>query len=237
MLNTRDAEYLRYAYGATIRKVAGQVARQYAAKGGLHGHGYEVITADDVEQATYEQLIRSGVGVEALDEMDEVQGYIRTTARLYGAANQSRARRRDILVDFGTPDVDSTTNSNHLAHIANNVRYASKIGNPETENSGSDFIEEVYDAVLGILGNITSAISRAVAEHFYLDGLDANETAAKVGTSATAVRKALWRARGELGETAEASLRAWRLFAHPEAKRPQARDARPEALMALSRGL
>jgi len=72
-----------------IRRISREVERQFAAPSARFGHGYEIVSADDIEQSVYEQLLKSGMTAESLDAMDSVQAYIRTTARYYGANNEA----------------------------------------------------------------------------------------------------------------------------------------------------
>lgn len=208
------------AYGDMIRRVSGEVARQYAAR-----EGYEVVTADDVEQAVHEQFLKSGMTAEELRGMDNPQGYIRQTARYYGAANQARAARRSASVDF-TDDDETPSLGAMLLRTE-----AARTPGPEEAFFETETIATAREVVETILGNIESANSREVARLFYLEGHDSVSAAEALDSETAAVRKALQRARDDIGPEADASLRAWRVFAHPGAKRPQAISARPTALI------
>lgn len=186
---------------------------------GQFGHGYEVVSADDVEQAVYEQFIKTGVGADQLDAMESPLGYIRTTARLYGAANEARSRRRAAQADFGPYFYGDERSLGGM--VSNDHRYASRDGNPEQEVEAAEFIAEVNRVVESILTRIESLKQREAARAYYLDGLDSLDIARRLDSKPTAVRKALQRAREDIGPEADASLRAWREFAYPDAKRPR----------------
>lgn len=220
-------------YGPTIKTIAAQVAREYAAPFGRRGHGYEVVSADDIEQATYEQLLRSGTTVESLDSKESPEAYLRTTARLYGAANEAKARRRSVQSDLSGSEDDSEEGALGPAIVRD---HPSTLGNPEEETLSEDLIAGARRIVETILRRVSSLNSREVARLFYLAGLDSPAIAARLKVQDAAVRKALQRARDEVGPEADASLRAWREFTHPGAKRPQATDARPTALIRMVSG-
>ena len=198
------------AYGETISRVAKQVARQCAARA-----GYTVVSADDIEQAVYEQFLKSGMTAETLDAMDEPQAYIRTTACYYGASNQVRAARRSTPVAFMPSEVPDLG----AALLRDTCEAAD--GDPEGEVVAAAAVLEALRGVQAILNRLRSPMQREVASLCYLNGLTSYEIAEQTGQSAAAVRKALQRARDYIGPEAEASLRAWRRFAHPEAKRPE----------------
>lgn len=163
-------------FQADITRVSREVARQFAAAWGRFGHGYEIVSAEDNEQAVYEQFIRSGITAENLDAMDSAQAYIRTTARLYGANNEARSRRRALQVDF-TPGLGGFG-----AAVINNRRYASTYGNPEDSLRLDLLLEAVEQTAIDLVESIGTKTQRQTARLFYLEGLNSFEIAERQGS-------------------------------------------------------
>lgn len=230
MLTTAEMAALVDDFGDMVSRVSEQVAKQFASSRSF-GHGWEIVEAVDIEQDVYEQFAKTGITVERLHEMEAdptqtAQGYIRTTARLYGAANQAKKRRRATLTSFSWEDEDDVVDQDWEAP-------EDPSPSPEVETVTNDLISRVRQAVETIISKVISTDQENAVRAYYLEGLDSHDIAAKLGTKPTAVRKNLQRARAVLTPEDDASLRAWRRFAHPNAKRPQGIEASPEALIAL----
>lgn len=233
VLDARAAETLIERYGDDIRTVSTQVSNQFSAKRGTFGHGWEIVAADDIEQAVYEQFIRSGVTADDLDSMNSSQAYIRTTARYYGANNEARARRRAVQAHYQEALDEERATIGSVIVTTRATDHSDTY--PEKNLLLADLLEAIESTVVDLIKEIRPKAQQAAARLFYLGGLDANEIAKALGAQPHAIRKALQRAREHLGLDADASLRAYREFTFPAAKRPQVREGTPTALVKVVR--
>lgn len=235
MLTQQETERLIERYGTTIREVSGQVSEEFHAGAGKLGHGWNIVEAAEVEQETYTQLIESGTTATMLDLKESAEAYIRTTARYYGAFNQARSRRRDQLVDIREHDGSHGVRTGGLgAVIATRADFHGSVRSPEALLMETALIEAIETGVLAIIEALRSPLQRTAMRLFYLGGLSSKEIATEVDLPHHAIRKALQRGRETVGED-DASLRVWRSFVYPEARKPQGEVGAAEALKVIAR--
>ena len=215
MLTPKEAGRLLASYGEMVSKVSQEVYREFR-----WGRArWAVVEADDIEQEVLRNLIEKGHGVEFLDELNEPQGWLRTTAR-HWAMDETRKRRSHYRTDFSEEFWEQGPTDC-----------------PEVEN---EVLDSMVDAeVRQVLGTVASTLlsgirndrEREAARLFYLDGLDIAAIARRWGTKEGAAKMALSRARKAVGSEGAKALEVIRAYHHPDAKRPPAIDTLPAPLL------
>ncbi len=208
-----------------IRRVSKEVAREFTLR-----HGFEVVSADDIEQSVWEQFLKSGMTSEEQDDMESSHAYIPTTARYNGANNEARARRRSLQAYF-QEDGDASGERRSIGAVM-----ARTLGITDSTGTGDAgglwwLLSAAESTVVNILFGIENEAQQRTAWLCYFEGMNSLEMADLTNSTPASVRKSLQRARLTIGPERDACLRAWRLFRFPAARRLRQIDAKPKILM------
>lgn len=185
-------------------------------------HTWRLIEADDIAQEVWITLLKDP---EVLKEHDNPQGYIRLIAR-NRALNAARQNRRSLPADFEGDAGDGTDPT--FGWVRKDASYPSQgegMGDPLDEACLAETMDEWQTETEDILNSLP-AHEGEVAALFYLAGQDSLHIGEALGIAPGTARQRLRRARRRLSDAQEALLRTYRVYHHPDAKRPQERPLR-----------
>ena len=227
MLSTEEQRQLHEEYGQTIAKVSEQVFHQFRRKGGKLGHGYPVVEPDDLTQSVFLKLVETDMGVDALEDLDEAQAWIRTTARQV-ALSEAEKRRRAVQADYSGGD-EAT-----WSWVTEDPAYASDEGLPHEvpdEMAWADTKRRVEETVESILRRIHNPEHQALFRLYYVDGLDQKDAAKALQRSMGWVYKYMSVTRKELGAEAARSLEVYRHWSFPDLYKFREDETEPTELV------
>lgn len=233
MLNTTEQKKLLDKYGEDIEDIGTQVFHEFRVPGGKHGHGYPVVSPEDVIQAVFLKLVETDMGADALDGLNEPRGWLRTTARQYAMA-EAEKRRRAVQADYSGGD-DPT-----WAWVTEDPDYASDLGVPhrlpeEMEWEATE--ARVEEAVEDILCAIDHDERQSLFRLYYVEGLDQTEVAQALGRNIGWVYKYMSVTKKALGDEAARSLEVYRHWNFPDLYKYREDETQPTALLeALGEG-
>ncbi len=189
------------------------------AAGYAHVRVYGRVPAEDIMQATLLKMLEAGYDAATAD-----RALVFSIAR--NAAIDMAKLLRDVPSDMAErqyPSHGAMVLRNNPDPSAESV-YLAEAGLVGWEQGLRDLVDRALAGLDGVM--------RWVAQCYYLDGLDANQTADLLRKNPGAVRIALMRARTEMG-AAEGDCAIWRRYQHPDAKRPQGAPEPSEELLEM----
>lgn len=235
--------------------LAKEVVHEYLRPGGGSSYaryGRDVISAAEIVQKVYETWLNAEhVTVEWFETRDNPRAMLRTFCRTaaQNIVNQNIDGTRKgwregsmvqptSMIGNVTPGEDAreafvnpgASKGDSLSWLTNSEQFVSDLGNPEADHQEAAVLDHLSDLVADLIESIPSDAQREVAGLYYLDGLEVDEAAAQAGLKREAGKKALQRARANLGEQDAAALVAWRRAMFPgSGRQPLAASIVPEA--------
>ena len=171
MLNTQDQQALvsHAKYSQLIRRVARQETYRSNSI-----YGYRILDAEDIAQDLIIQLIRTDIGVEALDNMRVAEAWLRHTTRYMAqnAVDKAIGAQKD-KTGRRVGRVDTIDTTDFTADYITRGVFVVDAG-PEEAIVARDHYDRIFDdtskVIRGIIGKVENPLHREALVGYYLRG-------------------------------------------------------------------